>query len=100
PTSPISPPSPTRRSSDLEGVGDEAHVLDDGDRVAVTHRQPGRLLPSVLQRVQAGIGELGHRLAGGVDAEDATEISRCSTEGRSRDRKSTRLNSSHQIISY
>ena len=37
----------------VEHLGDEAHVLDDGDGLAVAHRDAGRLLAPVLQRVEA-----------------------------------------------
>ena len=60
----------------VEGVGDEAHVLHHRDGVAVAHRQPGRLLAPVLQRVETGVGQLGNGLTGSVDTEDAAEIPR------------------------
>ena len=60
----------------VEHLGDEAHVLDDGDRLAVADRDAGRLLAPVLEREQAEIGEVGDRLAGGVDAEDAAGVGR------------------------
>ena len=37
----------------VEHLRDETHVLDDGDRLAVAHRDAGRLLASVLQGVEA-----------------------------------------------
>ena len=58
----------------VEHLGDEAHVLDDGDELAVAHRDAGRLLAPVLQGVEAEVGEVGHRLPGGVDAEDAARV--------------------------
>ena len=56
----------------VEHGGDETHVLHHGDGLAVAHRHAGRFLAPVLQGVEAVEGELGHRLTGGVDAEDAT----------------------------
>ena len=56
----------------VEDGGDEAHVLHHGDGLAVAHRHPRRFLAAVLQGEDAVEGELGHPLAGGVDAEDAT----------------------------
>ena len=58
----------------VEHLGDEAHVLDDGDGLAVAHRDPGRLLAPVLERVEAEVGEVGDRLTGRVDAEDAAGV--------------------------
>src|SRR6185312_12349586 len=45
--------------------------LEHDDLRSVGDGDAGRLLPAVLQRVQPVIGELGHVLAGGPDAEDA-----------------------------
>ena len=42
--------------------------------LAVAHRDPGRLLAPVLQRVQAEVGEVGHGLARGVHAEDTAGV--------------------------
>ena len=53
----------------VEDLRDEAHVLDHGDGLAVAHRDPGRLLTPVLERVQALVGGLRHRLSRRVDAE-------------------------------
>ena len=58
----------------VEHVGHEAHVLDDGDRLAVADRHARRLLAAVLQGVEAEVGEVGDRLARGVDAEDAARL--------------------------
>ena len=58
----------------VEDLGDEAHVLDDGDVLAVAHRDARRLLPAVLQRVQPEVGELGNRLVRGVHPEHATRV--------------------------
>jgi hypothetical protein len=54
----------------VEGLGDEPHVLDHGDRLAVGHRDPGRLLAAVLQGEQPEIGQIGDGLPRGVDPED------------------------------
>ena len=63
-----------RQRAAVEDVGDQAHVLDDGDGVAVADRHAGRLLAPVLQGVQAQVGQLGDGLARGVDAEDAAGL--------------------------
>ena len=60
----------------VEDLGDQAHVLVDEDLLAVGGRDAGRLLPAVLQRVEAEVGELGDVLAGGPDAEDAAGVLR------------------------
>src|SRR4029077_11062982 len=54
----------------VEDGGDEAHVLDDRDGIAVTDGHAGRLLPAVLQGEEAVEGEVRDPLAGRVDAED------------------------------
>ena len=38
-----------REAALVEHLGDETHVLDDGDGLAVAHRDAGRLLAPVLQ---------------------------------------------------
>ena len=43
---------------------------------AIAGGDSGRLLAAVLQRVQANVGEAGHRLAGGVDADHAALLAR------------------------
>ncbi len=45
-------------------------------RGAVTDRDPGRLLPTMLQGVEAEIGEAGDRQARGVDADHAALLAR------------------------
>src|SRR5258708_29583018 len=50
-------------------------------------------------RVDVG-AERGHRRDRPVDAVPEVEVLAVLLEGREQDRKSTRLNSSHQIISY
>ena len=69
----------------VEDVGHEAHVLDDGDVDAVGHRHAGRLLPAVLQGVQAEVGEVGDRLVRGVHTEDATRLFQRVVGGRRSD---------------
>ena len=59
----------------VEDLGDEAHVLHHRDGLAVAHRDPGRLLPAVLEREEAEVGEVGDGLAGGVDPEDPAGVS-------------------------
>ena len=54
----------------VEDLGDEAHVLHHGDRLAVAHGDAGRLLTAVLEGEKSEVGELGDRLARRVDAED------------------------------
>ena len=58
----------------VEDLGDEAHVLDHGDGLAVAHRDTSRLLPAVLEGVEAEIGEMGDGLTRRVHAEHATGV--------------------------
>ena len=58
----------------VEDLGDQAHVLDDRDRLAVAHRDAGRLLAAVLERVEPEVRQMGDRLAGRIHAEDATGV--------------------------
>src|SRR5690242_10012659 len=60
----------------VEHLRDQAHVLDDDDRLAVADRDTGRLLAPVLQRVQPVVGQLGDFLARGRDPEDAVCVPR------------------------
>ena len=60
----------------VEHLGDQAHVLVHHDPGAVADRDAGRLLPPVLQRVQAEVGELGDFLARRPDAEYTTRVLR------------------------
>ncbi|MNC87647.1 hypothetical protein D3C83_33840 [compost metagenome] len=53
----------------VEHLGDEAHVLHHGDRLAVAHGDPGRLLAAMLEGEQSEVGQLGDRLARRIDAE-------------------------------
>ena len=58
----------------VEHLRDEAHVLDDGDRLAVADGDAGRLLTAVLERVQPEIGLVGDGLTRCVDTEDAAHV--------------------------
>ncbi len=58
----------------VEHLGDESHVLRHGDGLAVAHRDAGRLLAPVLERIEAQIGEMGDVLAGRVHAEHAAGV--------------------------
>ena len=58
----------------VEHLGDEAHVLDDRDRLAVAHGDAGRLLTAVLQRVQTEIGHMGDGTARRVHAEHSARV--------------------------
>ncbi len=60
-----------------EHLGDQSHLLVHDDVIAVAHRDAGRLLPAMLKRVEAEVGELGDLLAGGPDAEDSAGILGC-----------------------
>ena len=63
-----------REAALVEHLRDETHVLDDRDRLAVAHRDAGRLLAAVLQRVEPEVGAVRDRLTGCVHAEDATRV--------------------------
>jgi hypothetical protein len=58
----------------VEHLGHEAHVLDHGDRLAVAHRDAGRLLAPVLERVQPQVREMGDGLARRVDTEHTAGV--------------------------
>ena len=59
-----------RERAVVERVRHEAHVLHDGEGMAVAHRHARRLLPPVLQRVQPEVGEVSDVVTGRVDTED------------------------------
>ena len=59
-----------REGALVEDGGDQAHVLDDRDRVTVAHRHAGRLLAAVLQGEETVEREVGHPHPGRVDPED------------------------------
>src|SRR5438132_10683290 len=83
-------------------VGENAHVLGTPvDRGLLAEREPrleeldeDPLGPLVIARVRRGelVAPVEH-------AAEAPQLATCST-GATRDRKSTRLNSSHTVISY
>ena len=56
----------------VEHLADEAEILEHQHLRAVGDGDARRLLAAVLQGIQAVVRELGHVLAGGPDAEDAT----------------------------
>ena len=66
----------------VEDLGHQPHVLVDEDRAPVGGRDAGRLLPAVLQRVEAVVGELGDLLAGSPDAEDPAGVLRALLAGK------------------
>src|SRR5690606_41856515 len=90
------PSSPTRRSSDLAGGlvvadrDDRGSRAGAGQRGQALHREPGHLAADGQD------GDVGIALAPG---QDVVLVSRLDLIG-GRDRKSTRLNSSHVKISY
>ncbi len=70
----------------VEDLRDQAHVLVDQDLRAVAHRDAGRLLAAVLQRVEAEVGQLGDLglgagAVGGPDAEDPAGVLRALLAG-------------------
>src|SRR5207244_11701209 len=81
---------PTRRSSDLVGLllGEPAHLLRDH----LARMRPGRAAMRIVARP--------HDVVGHAERQRAGEARGIVLEGDEEDRKSTRLNSSHQIISY
>src|SRR5206468_12812128 len=97
----LHPPSfPTRRSSDLEHLlGGAGAVGEDpavgGDQGQAEGRAAGDRAGPCLQ-VAGGLGGLD--LTGGERREDRERL--LELVGGARDRKSTRLNSSHDQISY
>ena len=54
----------------------QAHVLEDDDVTAIAHRDAGRLLASVLEGIEAEVGELRDVVAGSPDAEHPAGILR------------------------
>ena len=63
-----------RQGAVVEHAGDEALVLDDREQLAVADRHARGLLAAVLQGEQRQVGEVGHRLAGGVEGDDPTRL--------------------------
>src|SRR6266568_850596 len=62
-------PSETLQCVGVEGLRHQAHVLVHAQDMTVAGRNPGALLPAVLQGIKAEIGQVGNVLAAGVDAE-------------------------------
>src|SRR6266516_3111074 len=62
-------PGETLECVGVEGLRHQAHVLVHAQDMTVAGRNPGALLPAVLQGIKAEIGQVGNVLAGGVDAE-------------------------------
>ncbi len=60
----------------VEHGGDEAHVLHDGDQVAVADRHARRLLAPVLEGVEPVEGEVCDIAPRGIDPEDAARFLR------------------------
>ena len=58
----------------VEDLRDQPHVLVDQDLPAVADRDACGLLPPVLKRVEAEVGQLGDVLARRPDAEDAAGV--------------------------
>src|SRR4029453_13462850 len=50
-------------------LGHEPHVADDGEPAVLRDRDARRLLPAVLQREEAEVGDAGHAATLGADAE-------------------------------
>ena len=65
----------------VEDLRHQAEILVDHHAGAVAHRDAGRLLAAVLQRVQTEVGELRHLFAGGPDPEDAALVLRAGPLG-------------------
>ena len=75
-----------RQRAVVEDVGDEAHVLDDVMSSPSLTAMPGRLLARGAGGRKAEVGEVGDRLAGGVDAEDPAGLLRRSSSSSRRHR--------------
>ena len=60
----------------VEDLRDQTHVLVDQDLAAVADRDAGRLLATVLEGVEAEVGELRDVLARCPDPEDAAGVLR------------------------
>ena len=55
----------------VEDLGNQSHVLEDGDGLAIGGGDPGRLLAAMLEGEKAEVDELGNPLPRCVDAEYA-----------------------------
>ncbi len=60
----------------VEDLAHQPQSLVQREARAVAGGDSGRLLAAVLQRVQANVGEAGHRVARGVDADHAALLAR------------------------
>src|SRR5699024_7399846 len=58
----------------VEDLGDQTHVLVDEDLLSVGGGDAGGLLATVLEGIEAVVGQLGDVLARGPDAEDAAGV--------------------------
>src|SRR5207244_8481117 len=87
------PSFPTRRSSDLGGFGSMTAVHHGG-----IGQDQQLALDAPDQRVEVRAREIG--AADGSREQDVAREDHADLPGADLDRKSTRLNSSHQIISY
>ena len=65
----------------IEDLGDQTHVFEDHDLGALADRNPGGLLPPMLQRVEAEIGELCYLFMGCPDAKIPTRVLRSAGVG-------------------
>jgi len=63
-----------RESALVEYLRHEAHVLDDGDRLAVADGDAGRLLPAVLQGIETEVRQVGDGLARRIHAEHSARV--------------------------
>ena len=60
----------------IENLADQTEILEHQHLGSVGNGDACRLLATVLQRIKAVVGELGHILARGPDAEDAAFLFR------------------------
>ena len=58
----------------VEDLGHQTHVFEHHDLGAFADRNSGRLLPTVLERVEPEVGELGDLLVRRPDTENPTRI--------------------------
>ena len=60
----------------VEGLGNKAQIFVDEDCLAARDCNTGSFLAAVLQRIEAVVSHLGHRLAGKKDSENAAFVLR------------------------
>ena len=65
----------------IEDLRHQTHVFEDHDLGALADRNPGGLLPPMLQRVEAEIGELCYLFMGCPDAKNPTRVLRSAGVG-------------------